>query len=85
MGITQALLDNLRYIKIPKFGLHIPIEENIGTLHIPVQNLTIVQRFQSSNDLNENVPYFLFLDVCLPLLIATYFLKDITVVGVLHH
>ena len=82
--VTETFLDNLGDIEIAEFGLHIAVEKYIGTLHISVQDFPVVQCFQSANYLNEYVPYFLFFDVCLSLLIATYFLEDIAVVSVLH-
>ena len=83
--VTEALLDNLGDVKITQLGLHISVQENIRTLHITVENLTVVQGFQSTNNLNEYVPDFLFLDVGLPLLITTYFLENISVVSVFHN
>lgn len=40
---------------------------------------------QTSNDLNKNIPNFLFFYISFSLLIAAYFLEDVSVVGVLHN
>jgi hypothetical protein len=50
-----------------------------------MQYFSIMQSFQSSNNLDKYVPYFFFFDVSFSLLIATYFLEDITVVSILHN
>lgn len=50
-----------------------------------MQYFSIVQRFQSSNNLNKNVPNLLFFDISFSLLVAAYFLKHIAIVGVLHN
>ena len=50
-----------------------------------MQDAADVECAESTDDLNEDVPDLLLLDVGLPLLIVTDFLEDIAVVGVLHH
>ena len=82
--VTEALLNDLRYVEISKFSLHVPVEENVRTLHISMKNFSVVQGLEPTDYLNENVPYLLLFDVGLPFLVATYFLEDITVVGVFH-
>ena len=54
-------------------------------LHISMQNLAIVELFEATNDLDEYVPYLLFFDVGLPLLVATYFLEYIPIVSIFHY
>ena len=50
-----------------------------------MQNLDIVQRFQSLNYLYKNAPDLVFLEICLFLLVLCYFLEQVSVVRVLHH
>ena len=50
-----------------------------------MKNLSIMQSFESPDDLNENVPYFFFLNIGFPLLIAAYFLEHISVISILHY
>jgi len=50
-----------------------------------MQNFPIVQGLEPPDDLYENVPYFLFLNVGLALLVTAYLLKDVSVVGILHY
>ena len=85
LSVTEPFLHYFRYVEITKFGLHISIQEYVGTFHISVQNLPIVKSFKSTYNLDKYVPYLLFFDVGFTFLIATYFLEHITVVGVLHY
>jgi hypothetical protein len=64
--------------------LHVSIEKNIGAFHVSVQNFPVMQCFEASDDLDKDIPYFLFLDVCFSLLVAANLLKDIAVVSVFH-
>jgi hypothetical protein len=50
-----------------------------------VQNFTVVEGTEPPNDLNKNVPDFLFLYVGLALLIIADLLENISVVSVLHY
>lgn len=50
-----------------------------------MQNLDIVQRFQSLNYLYKNAPHLVLLEVCLFLLVLCYFLEQVSVVSVLHY
>ncbi len=50
-----------------------------------MQDLPVVQGLETANNLYEDVPYLLLLDVRLPFLIAAYLLEDVAVVSVLHH
>jgi hypothetical protein len=49
-----------------------------------MQYFPIVQSLETPDNLNEDVPYFLFFYVSFSLLIAAYFLEDIAVIRVLH-
>lgn len=44
-----------------------------------------MESFESTDNLNEDVPNLLFFYVGLSFLIVAYLLKDISVVGVFHH
>lgn len=82
--VTEAFLDYFRNVEIAQFSLHISVEKDIGTFHVSVQDFPIVQSLETTNNLYEDVPYLLLLDVGLPLLIAAYLLEHVAVVGVLH-
>ena len=84
MGVTETLFNNLGDIEISEFCLHIPIQENICTFHVSVEDLPIMQGLESAHNLDEDVPYFLFLYISLSLLIAADFLENIAVVRVFH-
>lgn len=43
-----------------------------------------MESLESSHNLDEDIPYLLLFNVGLPLLIVAYFLKDISIIGVLH-
>ena len=49
-----------------------------------MENLPVMKSLQTSDDLNEDVPNLLLLDVSLTLLVAANLLEHISVVGVLH-
>lgn len=49
-----------------------------------MQDFPIMQSLETANNLYEDVPYLLLLDVGLPFLITAYLLEDIAIVGVLH-
>ena len=84
MSIAQSLFNDFGNVEITQFCLHVSIEEDVGALHIPVQYLSVVKGFQSSYDLYENIPDFLFFDVCFPLLVVAYFLKNVSIVSIFH-
>lgn len=44
-----------------------------------------MQRFESSDDLDENVPNLLFFNIGFSFLVVAYFLKYIAVIGILHY
>ena len=54
-------------------------------LHISVENLAVMQGLETADNLYENVPYLLFFDVGLALLVATYLLEHVSVVCILHY
>ena len=84
LRVTQALLHNFRDVKIAKLRLHVFEQEQVCTLHIPVQNAPHVESSQAPDDLYKDVPDLLLLDVGLALLVVTDFLEHVTVVCVLH-
>ena len=49
-----------------------------------MQNLAFVENLEAPDDLDEDIPDFLFLDIGLPFLVVTDLLKDVSVVGILH-
>ena len=46
-----------------------------------MQDFSVMQCFQASDNLNENIPNLLFLDVGFSLLVAANLLEDITIVS----
>ena len=44
-----------------------------------------MQGFKASDNLDENVPDLLLLNVCLPFLIGTNLLEDIAIISILHY
>ena len=85
LSVAQTFFNDLADVEITQLRLHVLKQEQIRTLHIAMQNATDVEGAESADDLNEDVPDLLLLDVGLPLLIVTDFLEDVAVVGVLHH
>lgn len=85
LRVTQSLLDDLGDVKITQFSLHVLEQEQIRTLHITVQYAALVERLESSNDLNEDIPDLLLFDISLSLLIVADLLEHITVVSILHY
>jgi hypothetical protein len=65
--------------------LHVAVKENISTFHISVEDFSFMEGFEASDDLDEDVPDFLFFDVSFALLIAADFLEDVSVVSILHY
>lgn len=45
LRVTEALFDNLWHIEVAEFGLHVSVKENVGTLHVSVEDLAVVQSF----------------------------------------
>ena len=50
-----------------------------------MQNFPIMQGFKSSNNLNKNIPNFLFFYVCFSLLVAANLLENVAIICILHH
>ena len=50
-----------------------------------MQYAALVESFQASYNLNENVPDLFLFDVCLTLLIIADLLKDVAIISILHH
>ena len=50
-----------------------------------MQDFALVKYLEASNDLDEDVPNFLLLDVGLSFLVVTDLLKHVSVVCILHH
>lgn len=50
-----------------------------------MQDLSIMEGLESPDDLDEDIPDLLLLDVCLSLLVVADLLEDVAVVSVLHY
>ena len=84
MRVTEPLTDNLAYVEVAEFGLHVLAQEQVRTFHISVKDTTQVETSQAPNNLDEDIPDLLLLNVGLPLLIVADFLEDVSVVRILH-
>ena len=85
LGVRESFLHDLRDVEVSELRLHVSVEEDVGRLHIAVQDLPIMQSFEASYDLDEDIPYFLLFDVGFAFLITADLLKDVAIVSVLHH
>lgn len=64
LRIRQALLEYFRHIQIPKFIRAFFVNEDIGSLEIPMQYLLIMQGLQSSSDIDQRLPDLILPDPC---------------------
>ena len=85
LSVAESLFDDLGDIEIAQFGLHIFVQKDVGTFHIPMEDFPIMQGLETSDNLDENIPNLLFFDIGLSFLIVTYFLENVTIVCVLHY
>ena len=60
-------------------------KEHVGTLDVSVTNFEIMEGFEASDDLNEEVPDLLFREGSVGLFVIVYEHQEVTTVGVLHH
>ena len=61
------------------------VQENIGTFHVSMENIEVVETFQSFNYLNYDLPDVLFLHPMLGLVALTNSLENISIIGILHN
>ena len=61
------------------------VQENIGTFHVSMENIEVVEAFQPFNYLNYDLPDVLFLHPMLGLIALTNTLENISIIGKLHN
>ena len=61
------------------------VQENIGTFHVSMENIEVVETFQPFNYLNYDLPDVLFLHPMLGLVALTNTLENISIIGILHN
>ena len=61
------------------------VQENIGTFHVSMENIEVVETFQPFNYLNYDLPDVLFLHPMLGLVALTNTLENISIIGKLHN
>jgi len=84
LRVAEALLDDFADVEVAQLGLHVLEKEQVGTLHVAMQDAAHVERPQPSHDLNEDIPDLLLLNIGLSFLIVADFLEDVAVVSILH-
>ena len=61
------------------------VEEDIGTLHVSVEDLELVQGFEAPDDLNDNLPNVLLLHELFVVLALADALEHVAIVSKFHH
>jgi len=84
LSVTQALLYYFRDVEVSQLGLHVLEQKDVRALHVTMQNPSLVESVEATDDLNEDVPDLLLLEVGLSLLIVTDLLKYVAVISILH-
>ena len=85
LRVQKALLGDFADIQVTQLGRLILVEEDIGTLHVPMQYVELVEGLEPSNYLNEDLPDVLLLVVLLVVLILADALEYITIISIFHH
>lgn len=85
LGVEQSLLGHFGNVHVSEFGRLILVQEYVGTLEITVENLHLMERLESSHNLDEDLPYLILWNVLLLLLVRGDLLEQVSVVRVLHH
>jgi hypothetical protein len=73
--VEETLLGDLAYVHVAQFCWTIPVEKDISRLEVSVQDLCVMERLKALNDLNKELPDFVFSDVGLFFLMALDFLE----------
>jgi len=60
------------------------VEEDIGAFEVAMENIDVMQGFQSLDELDEDAPDVILAQVGLLFLVARNFLKEVTIIGILH-
>ena len=85
MSVKKASLGNLGDIHIAKFGSSILVQKYIGTLQIPVENVSIVKGLQTLDNLYKDAPDIFLAQIRLLFLMSCNFLEKISIIGELHN
>ena len=85
LGVEHSFLGYLRDVEVTKLCLPIREQENIGRLHVTVQDLLRVQHLKSFQNLNENFPHEFFFQIYFWGLWVHNFLVNIWFISQLHN
>lgn len=83
--VEKALFGDFTNIQVTQLGCRVLVQEDISTLHVPMQYVELVEGFKPCNYLNDHLPDVLLLVILLVILILADALEDITIVSILHH
>jgi hypothetical protein len=85
LGVEHAFLGDLGDVEVSQLGSAVLAHEDVGTLHVSVEDLELVQRLQSFYQVDEDLPNQVLIESSLGLLVLHYLLIQVSVVSVLHH
>jgi len=85
LSVKQAFLCDFGNIKITEFGGGVLVQENVGALHVAMQDLELMKRLQALDDLDNNFPDVLLLHELLIVLALANPLEHISIVCIIHH
>ena len=85
LGAHHAALDYSRDVHISELDHAFLGKEHVCALDVSVTNFEIMEGFEASDDLNEEVPDLLFREGSVGLFVIVYEHQEVTTVGVLHH
>jgi len=85
LSIKKSFLGNFRNIHVTEFCRPILVQKDICAFQVTVENGGLMKSTQAPNNLNENAPNVLFLDVSLVFLVASNFLEKVPVIRIIHH
>jgi hypothetical protein len=85
LSVKQSIFGHFGHIHISNFDCPILANEDIGTFQISMINVQVVKGLQALQHLDQDVPDFFLVHVNSFLLVVTYFVEQVSVVGVLHY
>lgn len=92
LGVKKAILGYFGNVHISELNEFVFTEEDVSTLnskyiylHVPMENVEIMQSLESESDLNKCLPDEVFLEKLLVLLLIHNFLVQVSIIRKLHH
>lgn len=85
LGTHHTSFDYSGDIHISELDHTVLGKEHVCALDVPVANFKVMEGFEASDDLNEEVPDLLFREGCVGLLMVVNEHEEVATVGVLHH